>query len=86
LLRSVLRANNLEKLFDFVIISSEVRVAKPNKEIFINLTEVADVQATSVIFIDDNPENVKVATDLAMTAILFTDTSSLDTCLSGLLT
>lgn len=52
--RSVLKRNNLDDLFDDIIISSEVGYAKPDKEIFTFALNKAKVQPSECLFVGDN--------------------------------
>lgn len=53
-LRRVLKQNNLDDLFDHIIISSEVGYAKPDKEIFTFALNKAKVQSHECLFVGDN--------------------------------
>ena len=70
-LRPVLLRFGLYDLFEEVLISSELRVAKPDKAIF----EIAKskIYADKYIFIDDNIKNIKAASKLDITCIQYTD-------------
>jgi putative hydrolase of the HAD superfamily len=61
----------LDKIFDTVIISGEVKLRKPDPEIFILFLEEAGTTADACIFIDDRPDNLKAASLLGIKTILF---------------
>jgi 2-haloacid dehalogenase len=70
--------------FDGIVISGEVRVAKPDRRIFDELLERYGLQPGSVVFIDDVAENVTAAEALGIRSILFTDAAALRRELVGL--
>jgi 2-haloacid dehalogenase len=63
--------------FDTVVISGFEAVAKPNPEIFALACERNQVVAQRAVFIDDMPANVAGAEESGLTALLFTDASTL---------
>lgn len=76
-IRPILESNNLIELFDTIIISSEVHLAKPDKEIYLLTSSRLGVEVGECVFIDDNQNNVKAATALGMEGILFTSNEAL---------
>lgn len=58
-------------------LSYEMKLAKPDPEIYTQTLSRLGQQPESCIFIDDKTENVQAANRLGMTAILFQDTSVL---------
>lgn len=56
--------------FDAVVISGEVRMRKPEPEIFAYALELVGVPAEECVFIDDIERNVAAAQELGMAAIL----------------
>jgi 2-haloacid dehalogenase len=63
--------------FDGIVISGEVRAAKPDRRIYETLLERYDLDPGSTVFIDDVAENVDAARALGIRAIRFTDGAAL---------
>jgi putative hydrolase of the HAD superfamily len=63
---------NFEDAFDALIISAEVRIAKPDPGIFQIALEKLDVAPAEAVFLDDFPPNVAGARAIGMHAIHFT--------------
>ena len=63
--------------FDYIILSHEVKIRKPDKAIYLYALEKAHVRADETLFIDDSQENVVVAEDIGMNTILFRSVRSL---------
>jgi 2-haloacid dehalogenase len=59
--------------FEAIVVSGEVGLAKPDPRIFRHLLERTGLVAASIVFVDDSPANVAVATELGMRALLFRD-------------
>jgi 2-haloacid dehalogenase len=59
--------------FDGIVISGDVRAAKPDRRIYEALLERHGLEPGAVLFIDDVPENVDAAEALGIRAIQFTD-------------
>jgi 2-haloacid dehalogenase len=57
--------------FDAIVVSGEVRLAKPDPRIFRHLLERHRLSPGATVFIDDTPANVAVAADLGMVAVPF---------------
>jgi putative hydrolase of the HAD superfamily len=57
-------------LFDVVVISGEVGMRKPEREIFVYAAEQLAVPLTECVFVDDLSPNVEAAQALGITAIL----------------
>jgi HAD superfamily hydrolase (TIGR01509 family) len=53
------------------VLSSEVKVCKPDPEIYRILLERYHLQAAESVFIDDRQDNVAAAKDLGIHAVLF---------------
>ena len=70
-LRSLLSLHQLEDLFEQIVISSEVGLAKPDPTIFLLTLQRLQVEASAVLFIDDNARNVAAARYLGLSAIHF---------------
>lgn len=80
----IIKLHNIEKLFDVITVSAEVRLAKPDPKIFEHVLDKLDVSAAEAIFIDDNPKNVAAAETLGITSIIFTGAPALETELQKL--
>lgn len=59
--------------FELVILSNEVRILKPDPEIFELAMEILDVRPVQVLYIDDLAENIGAARQLGMSAVLHHD-------------
>lgn len=70
-LQDVFAAEEQASLFDAVVISSEVGLIKPSRDIFEFALERLGVPADEVIFIDDRPANIDGADRVGMHTILF---------------
>lgn len=70
-LREILKIYQLEKLFNNIIISSEVKIAKPDKRIFENIISMLNCNPSEIIFIDDNAVHISVASALGIKSITF---------------
>ena len=59
------------KYFDALVISGEIKAAKPDKEIYEYLLSTYDLIPEECIFIDDNPANIEMANSLGIHGYLF---------------
>ncbi len=59
-----------DDLFDVVVISGEVGMRKPEREIFVYATDRLGVTLTECVFVDDLSPNVEAAQAIGITAIL----------------
>lgn len=64
---------HLDKIFDLMLISGEIGLAKPHPDAFLYLIEKLDIKANEIVFIDDSPKNIKTAKELGITTILCED-------------
>ena len=71
------------RLFDHVVVSGELRAAKPDPRAYRAVAERSGVPLRRLVFVDDKQANVDAAADLGMDAILFTDATGLRTELRG---
>jgi HAD superfamily hydrolase (TIGR01509 family) len=76
--RAILAEHNLSHLFDEIVVSAEVRLVKPSREIFDFMLDKMQLKPKDAVFVDDNKQNVKVAAALGIHSILFTDKDSLE--------
>jgi putative hydrolase of the HAD superfamily len=59
-------------LCDVVVVSYELRIAKPDPEIYRRCLEQLSLAPDEILFVDDQPDNIAAATALGMNALLFT--------------
>jgi epoxide hydrolase-like predicted phosphatase len=64
--------------FDMVVLSHEVRMRKPDLEIYKYLLKKLQVKPDEAFFVDDKIDNVKTAAKLGIHAILFKNTKDLE--------
>lgn len=79
-----LAAHRLADLFDEVVCSATVHLAKPDPAIYRHAAELMGVPATACFFTDDREENVTAAQDFGMHALRFTGIESLSRSLRHL--
>lgn len=72
-MRAYLEKNGLLAVFDTVIISAEVRAAKPEAGIYHLALEQAQVKANEAVFVDDVPANIEACQRVGMQGVLFKD-------------
>ncbi|MEO8323113.1 MAG: HAD family phosphatase, partial [Actinomycetota bacterium] len=60
----------LDHLFDVMVISGEIGMRKPDREIFDATIERLGVPAEASIFVDDHPGHLQTAAELGMTTVL----------------
>ena len=72
-------------LFDTVVLSGEVGMRKPEREIFLHAAQTLGLPPEDCVFIDDMPANVAAAQALGMTGVLHTETASTAKALQDLL-
>jgi HAD superfamily hydrolase (TIGR01509 family) len=87
-LRSVLYEDwKIADAFDDIVISAEVRLAKPDERIYRLAVERLGVDAGQAVFVDDVPENVAAARSAGLASIHFRTTrqtlSELEELLNG---
>ena len=83
-LHEILSRDNLYTHFDRLIISGEIKMVKPNPEIFNYALSAEGISAKEAVFIDDNPKNVRAAESIGINALRFTSNESLVESLKGL--
>lgn len=57
--------------FDKLFLSYEMKMAKPDSEIFIKMATDASLEASETLFIDDSPANIQTAQELGFKTLLF---------------
>ncbi|MEM7442699.1 MAG: HAD family phosphatase [Pseudomonadota bacterium] len=70
--------------FDGMIVSSEVRMMKPDPAIFLEFLRIYGKRSEDCVFIDDRESNVAAARDLGMHGLHFTGPTQLRTDLAAL--
>lgn len=79
-----IKKHNLDKLFDGIFTSYEIKCEKPEKKIYLKFLERFNLDADKCIFIDDLQENIETAKELGFNTILFTSFEQLKHDLSKL--
>jgi len=72
-------------LFDTVVLSGEVGMRKPEKEIFFHAAATLGLAPAECVFIDDMEANVAAAQACGMTGVLHTETATTARALQDLL-
>lgn len=81
---------NAQDAYDFlhhftdIVVSGEVKMSKPNEDIFDHALAVFGLRAEEAVFVDDLIENVATADRLGLHGIRFTDAGALREELAGL--
>lgn len=65
-------------LFKDSVISAEVGMMKPNKDIYEYTLETHNLAPHTCLFIDDQPENIESAQEIGIPSILYTNTRALN--------
>lgn len=60
-----------------IVVSGQEKIAKPDPRLYTLLLDRFQVDVSSAVFVDDNPDNCAAAAALGLTAIVFTDADSL---------
>jgi len=75
-LRDYIVREKFDDVFDHMIISAEVGVAKPEAKIYHIALEQLQVQAEEAVFVDDFIENIEACEELGMEGIHFKNSES----------
>jgi HAD superfamily hydrolase (TIGR01509 family) len=67
---------NFKNFFDEIIISSEIGIVKPDKEIYLQALKKINSKPEESLFIDDSQTNVDGALNVGMEGFLYTDSNS----------
>lgn len=70
-LKTIIYKNDIEKIFDKIYISSELKLAKPDPEFFVRCLSDIGASPSDCVMIDDNPNNVAAAESVGITGILY---------------
>jgi putative hydrolase of the HAD superfamily len=84
-LRTTLERWDLASLFDYIVISAEVGMRKPDPAIYRRAAEGLALPAETCVFIDDREGNVLAAREVGMHALRFESIEQLRPALDGLL-
>lgn len=79
-----LREAGLYDGFDYLFLSHEVGMRKPNVAIYEHALEELGTKPEATVFVDDDPENVEAAEALGIKGVVFTDTHKVVTELRSL--
>ena len=60
------------------VVSAQIKLMKPEPEIYLHLFEKFNLKPTECLFIDDRPENIEAAMQLGMDGIIFTSAYKLE--------
>ena len=71
-LRAFITRSKFEDVFDYMVISAEVGLMKPDPRIYRLALQKIDAQPAESVFIDDVPANVDAARSVGMAGIHFT--------------
>jgi HAD superfamily hydrolase (TIGR01509 family) len=77
LARHLLNANGLSELFDLIVVSSEVKCAKPDRRIYEIILGGLALAPSDALMVDDNPENIIGANEVGMAGVVFTSNEQL---------
>ena len=75
--RQMLKQQNIENLFDEIVISAEHGLAKPDPKFYELMLSIGQLDASQALFIDDRQKNVDAAANLGIKSFLFTDAPTL---------
>ncbi len=65
----LLELNELNNLFDYVLISGKEKIAKPQKEVYERLLRLSHMPPSSILFIDDKKSYLKGAKEVGMKTV-----------------
>ncbi len=68
---------DLDKIFDIVYSSADIKVAKPEKESYLKIIENLHARPEETLFIDNLSRNTQAAEALGIKSLLFTDSDQL---------
>ena len=84
-LRKYILHEKFDDAFEYMVISAEVAVAKPDPKIFQIALEQLQVKPNEAVFVDDFIENIEACKKVGMKGILFKDPESAIKQVKGLL-
>lgn len=71
--REILQTNAIGDLFDVVVSSSEVKMVKPNPDIYIHTLKELGVEPGESVFVDDRETNLEGARAVGIKPLLYKD-------------
>jgi epoxide hydrolase-like predicted phosphatase len=83
-LQKMLKNQNIENLFNEIVISAEHKIMKPDPKIYELMLSIGGINASEAIFIDDRQVNVDAAANLGIKSFLFTDATTLKNDLTSM--
>jgi putative hydrolase of the HAD superfamily len=69
--RGILDSYNLNELFNSIVVSSEIGIAKPDVRTYTRILKDLDTVAAQALFVDDNPLNVEGAAKIGLKGIVY---------------
>lgn len=70
--------HRFEDFFEHRFLSYEMGLAKPDREIFMTMTKMADIIPSETLFIDDSIININAAETFGINTLLFNDAMNLE--------
>ena len=70
-LRNLMKKHNLERLFDKIYISAEIKKIKPNHNFFQHVIDDLKLNPSDCVMIDDNAKNIEGATSIGINGIVY---------------
>jgi len=68
-LRKTHNINGLESIFEKIWMSHQIKMRKPNEDIYIYALKDANIKAYETVFIDDSIQNIEIASKLGIKTI-----------------
>lgn len=78
LIRTILEECDLEKHFDEIVISSEVGLVKPSREIFELIIDRLGLVSSEILFIDDSKHHIEGAEKVGINSLRFVSAAKLE--------
>ena len=76
-LEEIIKEQKLDTIFDVIVTSYKMGIAKPNLDIYREIIRRLQVEPADCIYVDDSENNIGPAKQLGMKTILFKDTAQL---------
>lgn len=73
-----------KSLFDEIVISSEVGITKPDKEIYLHTLQKINSKPEESLFVDDSQTNVDGAINVGINGFLYTDSENFSNYITSL--
>ena len=81
--RDILRTHDIEQLFDCIVVSSEIKAAKPHPDVYRAILQDLSLPPEAVLFVDDNPVNIAGSQRVGIRGVLFESHDALLHSLEG---